>query len=178
MDNSAWRGAPLARSDEGEYLAVFNRRATPPAGMDLRAECSDYLLRGPKTRSLFHMRQVLSMLATLTALVLLCDSAQAQVNFQFHGGGWGYQPGVVISVGPNNGNCAPVYQNNYPYVNTGYNTRVPVRRNRGYRANNCPPAAYWCNAHSSYCTHRAYNLNQGYSQAYWCQGHNSYCTHR
>ncbi len=48
MDNSAWRGALVTRSDEGEYPDVFNRRATQSAGMHRRAERSDYFLTGPK----------------------------------------------------------------------------------------------------------------------------------
>jgi len=44
---SGRRGARPARSEEGEYWWIFNRRATPRAGMDRRPDCTDYFDQPP-----------------------------------------------------------------------------------------------------------------------------------
>lgn len=123
------------------------------------------------------MRHILAIGTFLVLLVSSTKHVEAQVRFTVNGGGWGYQPGVTVSVGNGNGWCGPGYRNPYPvYVNRGYYRRPYY--NQGYYQNNCPPPnpAVWCGAHRSYCTHQVYGYNN--NQAYWCRAHNEYCTHR
>lgn len=123
------------------------------------------------------MRHIFAVAAVVAALLISTNNADAQVNFTVHGGGWGYQPGVTVSVGNGNGWCGPAYQPVYPqyYVNRNYYR--PRYRNRGYQSY-CPPAnpAVWCGAHRAYCTHAVYGVTT--NRAYWCRAHNEYCTHR
>jgi len=118
------------------------------------------------------MRRFFFILIIALPLYLLCSAnAMAQVRFDINGGGWGYGPGVTISVG-DRGYCPPytryprrpVYRRRYPVYNTG---------------SYCPPTnnSYWCNNHNQYYTHG--NYYQGHNNtAYWCRPHQEYCTHR
>jgi pimeloyl-ACP methyl ester carboxylesterase len=59
------RGARLARSEEGAYPSVCDRRATQPGGMDRRPDCASYSAPGPYLRlfqeldahSVYHLRR-------------------------------------------------------------------------------------------------------------------------
>lgn len=131
------------------------------------------------------MRQMYTVLFILLAVTASLTCAQAQVRFEFNQGGWGYNPGVTISVGDNQSCGTNYYPNQSRRVYRNNNRRV-YRDQRAYYNNGryCPPQnkAYWCAAHNEYCTHSAYQYNQpayqGYNtQPYWCASHEEYCTH-
>lgn len=118
------------------------------------------------------MKNVSKLLGALFAVLFLSSQAQAQISVTYSSGGWGYRPGVTVSVGNNRGYYDPSCD---PYYRPRYRRRAPRRRhyNRGYYQSN---SAYWCQPHQSYCTHGY--VQQNCNQAYWCQPHQMYCTHR